>query len=307
MSAELLDTVIAGGGVAGLTAGLFAARLGLSSLVLVADIPGGHLANVDRVHDFPGFLDGIAGYDLGPTIQEQAAQAGAAFQMAEALSLAPLDGGWRLGTTDGDVEGRTVIVAAGSRSRSLGVPGEERLRGRGISTCASCDGPFLEGKPAIVVGGGDSAFQEALTLAGFASEVLIVHDSELPTAQEVYRRGVRDHARIRVQGNIVVDEILGETVVEAVRLRDSAGGATSLIETAGVFVYIGLEPNTAFLRGVLRLDVGGRVPTDVWMRTELAGVFAAGDIRSDSGSQAVTAAGDGASAAIAAHRYLREL
>lgn len=301
----MLDTVIVGGGVAGLTAGLFAARLGLSTLVLVSDIPGGHLANVDRVQDFPGFLDGVAGYDLGPTIQEQAAQAGATFQMAEALSLAALDGGWRLGSSNGEVEGRTVIVAAGSRARRLGVPGEERLQGRGISTCASCDGPFLEGKAAIVVGGGDSALQEALTLANFASEVLVIHDSELPVAQEVYQRGARENARVRLQGNTVVEEVLGETVVEAVRLRDTVSGATSVLETAGVFVYVGLEPNTAFLQGVLHLDEGGRIPTDVWMRTEHARIFAAGDIRSNSASQAVTAAGDGATAAIAAHRYLR--
>ena len=229
-SVEMFDAVVVGGGVAGLTAGLFAARCGCSTLVLVSQIPGGQLATIDRVEDFPGFLDGVAGYELGPTIQEQAANEGAEFRMAEALRLEPLAAGaesagtenqqaenarsshwprppdaWLLATSDGDVEARTVIIAVGSRPRQLGVPGEERLRGRGVSHCASCDGPLLRGKPAVVVGAGDSGLQEALTLAGFASEVLVVYRSELPAAQEVYQQRAREHPAITLRGNTVVE------------------------------------------------------------------------------------------------------
>ncbi len=301
------DTVVIGGGVAGLTAALFAARGGCSTLVLVPAIPGGQLATIDRVEDFPGFLDGVAGYELGPTLQEQAANAGAEFRMAEAQRLEARGGGWLVTTDDGELPTQTVIVATGSRPRALGVPGEERLRGRGVSHCASCDGPLLRGKAVVVVGAGDSALQEALTLAGFASEVLVVHRSEGPTAQEVYRRRVRECPNIRLRGNTVVEAILGGDVVAGARVRDVTTGETSALEAAGVFIYIGLEPNTWFLRGTLRMDETGHVPTDIWMRTELPGVFAVGDVRAESASQAITAAGDGATAAIAARRFLEGL
>ena len=302
----MFDTVVIGGGVAGLTAALFAARGGCSTLVLVSNIPGGQLATIDRVEDFPGFPHGVAGYELGPALQEQAANAGAEFRMAEAQRLDRIDGGWRIVASDGDVESRTVIIAAGSRPRELGVPGEERLRGRGVSHCASCDGPLLRGKTVTVVGAGDSGLQEALTLASFASEVLIVHRSEQPTGHAVYQQRVRESPAIRLRGNSVLEEILGENVVTGVRVRDGLTGEVTSVETAAVFVYVGLDPNTEFLREAMPLDEGGRIATDIWMRTELPGVFAVGDIRSDSASQAITAAGDGATAAIAARRYIEE-
>jgi thioredoxin reductase (NADPH) len=303
----VFDTAVIGGGVAGLTAGLFSARCGRSTIVLVSHIPGGHLTNIEHVEDFPGFLQGVAGYELGPTIQEQAANAGATFQMAEVLSLEPIARGWTLTTSDGTIEARAVIVAAGSRPRTLGVPGEGRLRGRGVSNCASCDGPLLRGGTATVVGGGDSALQEALTLAGFASEVLIVHRSGACTAQAVYEQRVQSNPRISLRANTIVEEVLGESTVAGLRLRDLVTGEVEAIDTGAVFVYVGLEPNTAFLAGRLPLDDAGRIPTDVCMRTGVAGIFAAGDIRSDSASQAVTAAGDGATAALTAHRYLQIL
>jgi thioredoxin reductase (NADPH) len=301
------DTVVLGGGVAGLTAALFAARYGCSTLVLVPDMPGGQLATIDRVDDFPGFVAGIAGYELGPALQEQAANAGAEFQMADAERLEPIADGWRIATSDGEVEGRSIIVATGSRPRELGVPGEARLRSRGVSHCASCDGPLLRGKIATVVGAGDSGLQEALTLASFTAQVLIVDRAHHSAAQEVYQRRVREHAGISLRGSTVIEEILGENTVSAVRLRDMRTDAVSVWETAAVFVYVGLEPNTVFLRDVLRLDGSGHIPTDIWMRTELPGLFAAGDVRADSASQAIAAAGDGATAAVAAHRYLASI
>src|SRR5919198_6629172 len=204
------DILIVGGGLAGLTAGLFSARDGRSTLVLEPMIPGGHLANVTKIEDFPGFPEGVAGYDLGPMVQEQAAGAGAEFQMAEIRGLKAADGDWLVTADDESYRAGAVIVAAGSRPRELGVPGEERLRGRGVSHCASCDGPLYRGGTVAVVGGGDSALQEALTLAEYASRVVLLHRGQAPTAQQVYRQRVADSASISVRPNTVVEEILGE-------------------------------------------------------------------------------------------------
>ena len=297
--------VVAGGGVAGLTAGLFSARLGRSTLVLVSLMPGGHLTTITQIEDFPGFPQGVAGYDFGPMVQEQATAAGAEFQMCELQSIAVADGGWHITTTEGDVRSKAVIIATGSANRALGVPGEERLTGKGVSHCASCDGPLLKNKKVIVIGAGDSGLQEALTLADFAGEVLVLHQSAIPTAQETYLKRAREQSNIRIQGNSVIEAILGEGVVTGVRVREN--GSTREIAADAVFVYIGLQPNTAFLQGIADLDDAGRVRTNIWMRTSAAGLFAAGDIRADSASQAVTAAGDGATAAVAADRYLKGL
>ena len=289
-----VEVAVVGGGVAALTAGLFAARHGLSTLVVMPAVPGGQLMNVDRVEDFPGFPQGVPGFELGPALQEQAAEAGAEFSLGEVDSVAARDGGWLVG----DVEARAVILATGSSPRRLGVPGEERLTGRGVSHCASCDGPLFRGKRVAVVGGGDSACQEALTAASFVSEVVLIHRSE-PRAQAVYRRRVEAAANVSlVRGE--VSEIVGDGAVAGVRLADGVE-----LDVAGVFVYVGMAPNTELLRGLCDLDADGRVPTDPWMRVGPPGLFAAGDVRRDFPGQAINAAGDGATAAIAAYRYLR--
>jgi thioredoxin reductase (NADPH) len=289
-----VEVAVVGGGVAALTAALFAARHGLSTLVFMPAVPGGQLLNVDKVEDFPGFPQGIPGFDLGPALQEQAAEAGAEFRLGEVASLTRRDDGWLVD----DVEARAVVVATGSSPRRLGVPGEERLTGRGVSHCASCDGPLFRGKRVAVVGGGDSAFQEALTAAQFASEVVLIHRSE-PRAQRAYV------ARVEAAGNVSrrqgeVAEVVGESGVAAVRLADG-----DQIDVAGVFVYVGMAPNTALLGGLVELGTDGRIATDVWLRAGSPGLFAAGDVRADFPGQAVNAAGDGATAAIAAYRYLR--
>jgi thioredoxin reductase (NADPH) len=299
------ETVVGGGGVAGLTAALFAARHGLRTLVLISDVPGGQLANIEHIEDFPGFPQGIAGYDLGPLIQEQAAGAGAEFRMGAATGLRRGDDGWLLETDGGDVETKTVVLAAGSHPRPLSVPGAERLLGKGVSTCASCDGPLLRGGPAAVIGGGDSAFQEAITVAGFAGAVHVLFPSDQPEAQDVYRQRVSGLSAITLHPCATVEEILGSQIVEGVLWRDSNSGQVAETNVDAVFIYTGLEPNMEFLRNALDLDPAGHIPTDIWMRTQLPGVFAAGDIRSNSASQAVSAAGDGATAAIAAFRFLR--
>jgi thioredoxin reductase (NADPH) len=197
-----------------------------------------------------------------------------------------------------------VIVATGSHPKALGVPGESEFVTRGVSHCATCDGPFYEGQVVGVVGGGDSALQETLTLINYASQVIIFHRGEAFSAQQAYQQRVLSHPKISVRHNAVVEEILGDDAVTGVRVRDAATGETSVVEVAGVFVYVGSEPNTAILKGILALDKDGRVPTDVWMQTERPGLFAAGDVRSDSAAQAIASAGDGATAAIAAHQYI---
>lgn len=302
------DILVVGGGLAGLTAGLFAARAGRSTLVLEPQVPGGHLLNIQKIEDFPGFPEGVSGYELGPNTQMQAMSYGAEFAMAEILSLARPDGeagDWLVSTTEEAYQAGAVIVASGSHARALGVPGEDRLVGKGVSHCASCDGPLFRGQTVGVAGGGDSALIEALTLAEHVGRVLIFHRGEQFDAQQTYKQRVMDERKIEVCWQTEVREILGESEVTGVRVQDLGSGAERTEDLVGLFVYVGLVPSSGFLGGLLELDEAGHVPTDIWMRTPVPGLFAAGDVRQHSASQAITAAGDGATAAIAADRYLR--
>jgi thioredoxin reductase (NADPH) len=300
------DIIVVGSGLAGLTAGLFAARQGLLTLVVESNIPGGHLISIEKIEDFPGFPDGIPGYDLCPNLQRQAADYGAEFQRAEVLRLEAQESFWSVVTEEETHRAKAVIVATGSTLKHLGVPGEEKLMGRGVSHCASCDGPLYNGQTVGVVGGGDSALQEALTLTNYAERVLLFHNGENLSAQQTYLQRVLDNSKITPRYQTVIEEVLGEEVVTGVRLRDVNSGQTSQIELAGLFVYVGLQPNTALLRDVVNLSASGHVPTDNWMKTARDGLYAAGDIRQDSAAQAITSAGDGATAAIAAYRYIKE-
>lgn len=302
------DILVVGGGLAGLTAGLFAARAGRSTLVLEPQVPGGHLLNIQKIEDFPGFPEGVSGYELGPNTQMQAMSYGAEFAMAGTLTLTRPDGeagDWLVGTTEEEYQAGAVIVASGSHARALGVPGEDRLVGKGVSHCASCDGPLFRGQTVGVAGGGDSALIEALTLAEHVGRVLIFHRGEQLDAQQTYVQRVLEERKIEVCWQTEVREVLGESEVTGVRVQDLGSGAERTEELVGLFVYVGLEPSSGFLSGLLELDEAGHVPTDIWMRTALPGLFAAGDVRQHSASQAVAAAGDGATAAIAADRYLR--
>lgn len=298
------ESVVVGGGIAALTAGMFLARLGRSTLVLEPAIPGGQLASVPTIVDFPGFAIGVSGFELGPNTQMQAMEAGAEFGMAEVESLTCPDGVWHVSTTDGAHQAQSVIVATGSHPRVLGVPGEERLQNRGVSHCASCNGPLYRGKTVGVVGGGDSAISEALTLAEHVEQVLLFHRSDAFVAQQAYLTRAREHPRIVIHPNSIVEEVLGDDAVSAVRVRNVTRDETTEVPIGGLFVYVGTAPNTTLLGDLLQLDAEGRIPTDISMRTERPGLFAAGDVRSKSAAQAITAAGDGATAAFAAHRFL---
>jgi thioredoxin reductase (NADPH) len=298
------DVAIAGGGIGALTAGVHSARMGRSTLLLGGSAPGGLLLSIERIDGVPGFPEGVAGYELCPMLQEQAADEGAEIRMAQIEGLEPVGEGWRLATSDGDVEARAVILATGARLKTLGVEGEERLLGRGVSHCASCDAPLMRDRTVAVVGGGDSALQEALTLADAVGEVIVVHRGDALTAQAAYREPALAHPKISFRYATVVEEILGDDAVSGVRVRDVASGDVSELELAGVFVYVGLAPNSEFLRDRLDLDEDGRVPTDAAMQTELTGVFAAGIVRRGSLGQAAISAGEGAAAAKAAHGRL---
>jgi thioredoxin reductase (NADPH) len=300
------DILVAGGGLAGLTAGLFAARHGRRTLVLEPSAPGGHLINVPRIEDFPGFPEGVPGFDLGPMVQEQAANEGAAFAMETVTAVEPDGDGWIVATEGDRYRAGAVILAMGTRLRELGVPGETRLYGKGVSHCASCDGPLYRGQTVGVVAEDEWAIQEALTLAEYASQVVVFHQSETPTGQQVFLDRLRDEPKLTSHPGTTLLEIVGEDGVTGVRVRDAANKQEITVDLNAVFVYAGLQPNTDLLRDLLPLDASGHVPMDAWMRTARPGLFAVGSIRSDAPGLALTASADGAVAAIAAHRYLAD-
>ena len=301
------DLVIAGGGIAGLTAGVTAARLGRKTVVLTGDVPGGQLMSIDKIEGYPGFAEGVPGYDLCPMLQEQADAAGAEFMMTGVERLDAQDDKWRVTTAEGEILARALIVATGSSLKKLHVPGEERLTGNGVSHCASCDGPLLRDRIVAVVGGGDSAMQEALTLAEFASKVILLHRGNALAGQACYRDRVIAHRKIDIRFNTVITEILGESKVTGLRTRNASDDAFADLEVAAVFTYIGLEPNTAVLQDRISLDRAGRIPVDGCMRSELVGICAAGTVRCLSPFRAVSAAGDGSIAAVAVDRYLTDV
>src|SRR5580658_249973 len=300
------DVVIAGGGIAGMTAAVTAVRLGRKTLVLTGDVPGGQLISIEKVEGYPGFPEGVPGYDLCPILQEQAAASGTEFMMQGLERLDTLDGKWRVTTGEGDILARAVIVATGSSLRKLDVPGEQRLTGNGVSHCASCDAPLFRDRIVAVVGGGDSAMQEALTLAAFASKVIILQRGDALTGQTSYRDRVTAHRKIDIRFNTAVTEILGDAKVTGLRTCTSGEGAVAELEVAAIFAYIGLQPNAAVLQDRLSLNQAGRIPTDGWMRSALVGICAAGTVRGQSPCRAVSAAGDGASAAVTGDRYLSD-
>ena len=299
------EVVIIGGGVAGATAALFAARHGRSSLCLDGSIAGGQLLSISKIEDFPGFPDGIAGFELCPALQEQAMNAGAEFRTGQVEAMAADGGGWAVTTSDGPLTAGSVIVASGSTPRQLGLPGEEQWQGRGISHCASCDGPIYRDRTVVVVGAGDSALLEVLELAQYAQQVVLVHRGHSLEAQETYCRRVLESPVVSIRHGSVIEEILGDDRVQGVRLRDLESGVVDELEAGALFPYIGSIGQTGFLADLLPLDENGRIWTDTLMRTELPGLLAAGDVRSESAAQAVAAAGDGATAAVSADRFLR--
>ncbi|MBV9133405.1 MAG: FAD-dependent oxidoreductase [Chloroflexi bacterium] len=293
------DLVIVGGGLAGLTAALYGARFGLHTCVVEQMAAGGQVLNVEKIENFPGFPQGIAGFDLGPIVQEQAEAAGAEFTMDTAIGLT-VDGDRRILRCEGaELSARAIIIAAGSGFRQLGIPGEAEFVGKGVSHCASCDAPFFIGKDVAVIGGGDSALDEAAVLAAQVGRVTVLHRGAAFRAQQVAVNRLAELPNVETRFNIEVKGIVGNQTVSSLKLSDGSN-----LQVSGVFVFVGLEPNTAFLQGTTDLDGAGHVIVDSHLQTNVPGVFAAGDIRQGSARQLVSAAGDGASAAVFAAQYL---
>jgi len=298
------DVLIVGGGVAGMTAGMYAANYGLRTGIVERMMGGASIINIEKIDNFPGFPEGISGAELGPAVQEQAMNAGADFIMGDTTKITK-DGDYRVVSIDaGKLRAKTVIIAAGSTLRQLGIPGEEEYFGRGVSQCATCDGPLYMNQVVAVAGGGDSAADEALTLTEYCERVLLIHRTDQLSAQQSLIDRVCENHKIEVVWNTVVEEVLGADTILGLRLRNVVTNMENSMELSGLFVYIGLEPNTSLVDGLLKTDNAGHIPANISMETEVPGVYAIGDLRQNSSSQLVSAAGDGATAAVAAFKYI---
>ncbi|PRR69292.1 thioredoxin-disulfide reductase [Neomoorella humiferrea] len=301
------DLLIIGGGPAGLTAALYGARGGLDTVVLEMGAPGGQAGLTDRIENYPGFPEGITGLELAMKFAEQAQRFGARLETATVQGVDFTGSVKKVLSSSGTFEARAVIIASGAHPRPLGVPGEEEFRGRGVSYCATCDGAFFRDKKVAVIGGGDSAVEEALFLTRFASQVTIIHRRDTLRAAKILQERARDNPKISFAWNTVVTRIKGGEKVEGLELKDVGSGAVREEAFDGVFIFIGLEPNTSFLQGVVTLDAQGYIVTREDLATSVPGVFAAGDVRVKEFRQVSTAVGDGAVAAMAAERYLASL
>jgi thioredoxin reductase (NADPH) len=310
---ETRDTVILGSGCAGLTAAIYTARAGLKPLVLEGHEPGGQLSITTLVENFPGWPDGIQGPELIENIKKQAARFGAEFQMAH-LAAADLHAHpFHLKTSAGDIRTRSVIIASGASARWLGLASEQALIGRGVSSCATCDGFFFRGLEIGVVGGGDSAMEEALFLTRFATKVTILHRRESFRASKIMLERAIAHPNIELRTNTIIEEVLGvdENEVKGVRLRDVKTGVESVLPVSGLFLGIGHDPNAKMFHGQIDLDSEGYVHTrDNVFTTRngvvVPGVYACGDVQDRRYRQAITAAGTGCMAALEVEKYLEE-
>ena len=303
----LYDCIIVGGGPAGLTAGLYCARAKLNTLLFEKGTLGGQIALTDLVENYPGFPEGISGKELTKKFKEQAERFGLQILKKEVIKLEKVGKEIVLHLRTGElVRSKSVILAVGSNPRRLGVPGEEEFLNRGVSYCATCDGALFEGVPVAVIGGGDSATQESLFLTRFASKVYLIHRRDQLRAQKHLQEKVFSNPKITFVPNKVVEEIKGGDFVEKLLLRDTKDNSLSELPVEGVFIFIGLEPNTGFLKGTIDLDDKGYIITDQRMRTSMEGVFAAGDCRSGATGQVAVAVGEGCISAIEAERYIED-
>jgi len=299
------EVIIIGGGPAGLTAGLYTSRAGLQSLLVERGICGGQIVNAALVENYPGFPDGIPGLKLGSLMHQQAVKYGLEVITAEVTSISQGQA-YIISTTEGDFEAIAIIIAAGSEYRKLGVAGEERLSGHGVSYCATCDGFLFRDREVAVVGGGDTAIADALELSRHAKKVYVIHRRDQLRAGQVLQQRAFAEPKLEFIWSTVVEELVGEKILEELKLRNVKTGQHSILEVAGVFVAVGLMPNSQSLFPILDLDDAGYIITDETMATSSLGIFAAGDIRRNSPRQVSAAVGDGATAAMSAFKYIQD-
>jgi len=300
------EVVIIGGGPAGLTAGLYTSRARLNSLLIEKGLVGGQIVNAEKVDNYPGFPEGISGLKLGELMHQQATKYGLQTIIAQATGIEPQPKQIVVKTTEGNFTAKAVIIASGSERRKLDIPGEEKFTGKGVSYCATCDAAFFKGLPVAVVGGGNAAITEALHLTKFAPKVTVIHRRNQLRASRILQEKALSQPKIEFLWDTVAEAIEGENLVTRIKLRQVKTGEKSSLDIAGVFISVGLKPNTDYLKGVLPLDEGGYVITNDKMETEIPGIFAAGDIRRNSTRQAITAAGDGATAAFYAEKFITQ-
>jgi len=300
------EVIIIGGGPAGLTAGLYASRAGLKSLLVERGIVGGQIVNATLVENYPGFPQGISGAELGSLMHQQAVKYGLEVVTSEVTGITSRES-YSIATTDGDFKAVAIIIAAGSEYRKLGIPGEERLVGHGVSYCATCDGFFFRNREVAVVGGGDTAITDALELTRHAKKVYVIHRRDQLRAGQVLQQRAFAQPKLEFIWSTVVEEIMGEESISGLKLRNVKTGQSSILKVEGIFVAVGLVPNSQQFSNTVNLDNTGYIVTDETMSTSAPGIFAAGDIRRNSSRQVAAAVGDGVTAAMSACRYIQEV
>ncbi len=304
---QQIDVAIIGGGGAGLTAAIYSARARRSTVVFERNVAGGQIATTDIVENYPGFPEGVNGLELSVAFEQQATRFGARVAHAgvHKISVAD-DGSFALETDDGPYRAEAVIVTAGADYNKLGVPGEEELTGHGVSYCATCDGAFFRDVEVAVVGGGDAAMDEAMFLTRFASKVHVIHRRDQLRAKAILQERAFANPKIDFTWDTVVEAIRGEGQVQEVDLRNARTGEQRRMPVGGVFIFIGQTPNSHLLQGLVELDAGGHALVDLNMRTIIPGLYVAGDVRTQAARQLVSAAGDGATAAVDAEHHLAD-
>ncbi len=300
------DMIVIGGGPGGYTAALYATRAGLDTLVLEMLSAGGQMALTDTIDNYPGFESGVDGFTLGEKMQQGAERFGAKTELAQVYSVALDTKIKKVDTSEGVFYGITVVIATGATPRELGLPGEKELIGKGVNYCAACDGMFFKGKAVAVIGGGNTAAEDALLLSRICSKVFVVHRRDTLRATKVYHEQLMKAANVEFKWNSVTEELLRGDKLTGLKLRDVKTGAVSNVECDGVFVSIGRNPATKFLQGQLELDAGGYIVAGESTKTNIPGVFAVGDVRTKPLRQVVTAVADGAVASYYAEEYLAE-
>ncbi len=303
---EIKDLIIIGAGPAGLTAGIYAGRARVSTLILEKGIPGGTIILSDRIENYPGF-NGSSPFELMETMRKQAERFGAEIRQGEVIGLSKENDHWKVKTATEEYLAKAVIVATGTTHKKLGIHGEEELTGRGVSFCATCDGPFFKGKEVIVIGTGNSGIQEGIFLLKYVSKLTFVEFLPYLTADKILQEEIMEKKNVEFLLEHIVTFINGKQRVESVEVKNLKTGETKIVPCSGVFIYAGLVPNTSFLKGIVEFDEQGYIKTDQNLEASEKGIFAAGNVRAYSFQQVVVAAGDGATATNSALKYIENL